>query len=24
LTQQFLMVDEIIRAGKHAGKIDEW
>ena len=23
LTQQFLMVDEIIRAGKHAGKIDE-
>ena len=23
LTQQFLMVDEIIRAGKHAGKVDE-
>lgn len=23
LAQQFLMVDEIIRAGKHAGKIDE-
>ena len=23
LAQQFLMVDEIIRAGKHAGKMDE-